>query len=384
MPIDFTCKCGKQLRARDDQAGKRIQCPACGRALVAPQPAEQAEEQARESDWTIDNSPIAATRAQRAGVVARGRASVVLLQSADDLDHDLAAQGKITCWHCKHEMPFTARVFGRVGLGGTALQTTCRKCHAKLWMGYSSHRTGKGTEVYLYVPHHTRELAVGDDEPLPPSNFQAERVTEGADPDARQAADEVNTLLPAFVKAVSNKQPYQEVSELAARLVGQPLSASQMEGIGRSLRALLEREESPYLIAILMEALACLRDERAGQVVQATVRNVLDAHDPADPSDLPVHDVCVMALLFGDGNGFLEAMKHGLRSVRTETKACRLGKPLTPQAVAKLVEEGANIDSYESTLGGNAWQQVLPLLPLWVDEDEPKKKAGWLNRLFGK
>ena len=47
-----------------DQAGKRIQCPACGRALLAPQPAAE-EEQERESDWTFDNSPLAATRAQR-------------------------------------------------------------------------------------------------------------------------------------------------------------------------------------------------------------------------------------------------------------------------------------------------------------------------------
>jgi len=36
MPITFKCDCGKQLTVRDDLAGKRGKCPACGKILVVP------------------------------------------------------------------------------------------------------------------------------------------------------------------------------------------------------------------------------------------------------------------------------------------------------------------------------------------------------------
>jgi hypothetical protein len=39
MPILFTCKCGKPLKARDELAGKKIKCPHCGILLTAPAPA---------------------------------------------------------------------------------------------------------------------------------------------------------------------------------------------------------------------------------------------------------------------------------------------------------------------------------------------------------
>ena len=39
MPILVTCGCGRTLRARDEQAGKRCQCPGCGTILTVPAPA---------------------------------------------------------------------------------------------------------------------------------------------------------------------------------------------------------------------------------------------------------------------------------------------------------------------------------------------------------
>jgi hypothetical protein len=41
MPIQFECNCGKRLQAKDEHAGKRTKCPACGKTLVigaAPAP----------------------------------------------------------------------------------------------------------------------------------------------------------------------------------------------------------------------------------------------------------------------------------------------------------------------------------------------------------
>jgi RsiW-degrading membrane proteinase PrsW (M82 family) len=38
MPVVVTCACGKKLKARDDQAGRRFRCPGCGGEVVAPSP----------------------------------------------------------------------------------------------------------------------------------------------------------------------------------------------------------------------------------------------------------------------------------------------------------------------------------------------------------
>jgi hypothetical protein len=36
MPISVTCRCGKRLRVKDELAGKRVKCPACGAVLPTP------------------------------------------------------------------------------------------------------------------------------------------------------------------------------------------------------------------------------------------------------------------------------------------------------------------------------------------------------------
>src|SRR5262245_30811827 len=43
MPIVLDCDCGKKLKARDDLAGKWVNCPACGRGLLVPLPENQAQ-----------------------------------------------------------------------------------------------------------------------------------------------------------------------------------------------------------------------------------------------------------------------------------------------------------------------------------------------------
>jgi hypothetical protein len=36
MPMSATCRCGKRLRVKDELAGKRVKCPACGAVLPTP------------------------------------------------------------------------------------------------------------------------------------------------------------------------------------------------------------------------------------------------------------------------------------------------------------------------------------------------------------
>ena len=38
MSISVTCRCGKKYRVRDEMAGKRAKCPACGKVFTVPQP----------------------------------------------------------------------------------------------------------------------------------------------------------------------------------------------------------------------------------------------------------------------------------------------------------------------------------------------------------
>ena len=42
MPITVTCHCGKKLQSRDEHAGMRAKCPACGAILLIPKPAVSA------------------------------------------------------------------------------------------------------------------------------------------------------------------------------------------------------------------------------------------------------------------------------------------------------------------------------------------------------
>jgi hypothetical protein len=44
MAISFSCPCGKKLNVKDELAGKRGKCPACGELLTIPQPAKPAQE----------------------------------------------------------------------------------------------------------------------------------------------------------------------------------------------------------------------------------------------------------------------------------------------------------------------------------------------------
>jgi hypothetical protein len=38
MAIVVRCECGKELRTRDENAGRRARCPACQRELIVPKP----------------------------------------------------------------------------------------------------------------------------------------------------------------------------------------------------------------------------------------------------------------------------------------------------------------------------------------------------------
>lgn len=380
MPITIACKCGRQLRAQEDHVGRQVQCPVCGRVHIVPAPAS---DRRRGSAWLVEATPEAARRAELAGVVEPGKANVVRLHRPGGLSATLSVEGDILCWYCKTATPFTAPVFGRTGLAGAFLTVACPQCNASIWTGFSTHATGTGTDVFLYAPTTAREYARRGDEPIPAPTLRIERVN---DAPRGPGADWSEAALSGFIMAVTRHEPYQEVSARAAVLAGQLLPEVQAEAVLRNLRTLLERERRTYLRAVLAELLACLRDEAAGPAVQGALRDALAEDDASDAGDQPLQDLCVLALVYGDGNGFREAMARGLQQVTTPSRARKHGNRLTPKAVLRLVEKGEPIDSYESTLGGDNWQYLHPVLPLWVDDNAAKRgsREGWLGRLFGK
>jgi hypothetical protein len=381
--IRFACQCGKQLQAKDAYAGKRVQCPACGRAPLVPNPAAVGPV---ETHWQIESSSAVAERAEQAGVVPRGTATVVQLRTAGPMQGDVAVEGILGCWYCRTEQPFAGHLFRRVGIGGSLVTALCVKCRARVWIGFSTHPAGKGADIYLYAPSQTRnwvEASAGDAPPVPVLRVQQARDVAAGNPPGEDSW--VNNLLPALAQAVSQKEPYQKVSELAARLVGLRTSGPQMRGVRLALRALLSKEQSTYLCTILAESLACLRDTRAAPTVRDALQRALNTEDPGDRTNLPLHELCVLALLFGDRRGFLEAVQRGMRQLPMITRACKLGKRLPLKELIALVERRTQIDSYDGTLGGAHWQYVQPLLSFAPDDVEPRKdeaRKSWLDRFL--
>jgi hypothetical protein len=45
MPISLQCSCGRDLRLREELAGKKIRCPACQSVLAVPEMLEEVEEE---------------------------------------------------------------------------------------------------------------------------------------------------------------------------------------------------------------------------------------------------------------------------------------------------------------------------------------------------
>ncbi len=387
MPLMFPCKCGKKLQAKEELADKRVKCPACGRVVVVPRPASL--EGPTATDWEIDATPQAAERAERAGVIVKGRAGVIRLHSASALEHDLPVKGEVVCRHCQAVFPFAGGVFGRPGLGGTLANLACPKCRARVWIGWSSHLVEDGAEVFVYAPSQTRDFAMRDDErktgelrspqltiatpPVPATNPAATRA---------QADD----VLARFTDAIRKGQMYQEVSDLARELVLLRLSFAEIERVRVAHRELLEKETRTHLAVILAEALACLRDDEAGPIIHAVLRRALDNDDVKDRGNVPLHDLCLLALIFDNEAGFLDAAQRGLPRTSEPTRAYQLGKQVTLKTAIENVKDGERIDALETSLGGENWQFIyairdVPTAAALVRK--PDSGSGLFKRLFG-
>jgi hypothetical protein len=62
MPIVVACSCGKQLRVKDELAGKRIKCPACTAVVAIPLPARGAPAASRPAPAGAGNHPRPVSR----------------------------------------------------------------------------------------------------------------------------------------------------------------------------------------------------------------------------------------------------------------------------------------------------------------------------------
>lgn len=379
MSISFKCKCGAPLKASEDQAGQKLQCPTCGRVVVVPAPPPVSAAAGETAAWQIDISSDAVIQAEKAGIIHRGRAGVIRLHSTSILARDLSLEGVFSCWHCRMENHFSGTIFGRRGLGGMLVNVSCRKCNAGICVGFSSLVAPQGTNVFLWAPSHTRDYEFSEDEPLPAPSFRITAVKEVAVP----KSSDVHTFLPALIQSVQTKVPYKELSSLAASIVALHYPEAHREVVCKAMRLLLEKDQPTYIKTVLVEALACLRDEAADEMVEYALQQSLAEEDPADPTNMPLHDLCVLALLFGDKSGFKNALDLGFKKLQITTRAFCLDKRLTPEELADLIKSNASLDSYESTLGGSHWQRIFPLHFL---KEDTRKDFGprWLKKWFRK
>ncbi len=302
---------------------------------------------------------------------------MVSLRGSAPLVGNLQVNGNLTCWYCRTGTPFEGEIFGRAGVAGELVALTCAECTARLWTGFSNQQGDAGTDVYLYAPSHTRQQV--DTRPI--STFRVENVVElsPAAP-SRELGDWLDGTLSGLVQAVSKRESYQAISAKASPLVGQLLPAEMWRLACRTLRALLEKETMTHSRAVLVEALAALRDVTAARGVRAAAERSLAQDDPADASNLPLQDLCILAALFGHDDILRGAMSRGMDRHHTLTRAIKLDKRLTADELGREIFRRQPIDAYESVLGRDQWQRILPL----VSAPPEPPEQGWLKKLFSR
>lgn len=65
MAIVVPCSCGKQLRTKEEFAGKRIKCPSCGKVLTVPKPHPEPEEEPPMVEAVEEEPPVNTKSAPR-------------------------------------------------------------------------------------------------------------------------------------------------------------------------------------------------------------------------------------------------------------------------------------------------------------------------------
>jgi hypothetical protein len=330
------------------------------------------------SHWEVHEGPTVVRKAEALGIIGEGQGHVVSLRGFRPLVANLQVNGNLTCWYCRTGTPFEGEIFGRNGVAGELVALTCAECTARLWTGFSNHSSEGGTDVYLFAPSHTRQQG----ETLPISTFRVANVVE-LPPVApsRELGDWLDNTLSGLVQAVTKRESYQSISGRAAPLVNQLLPAEMLRLACRTLRALLEKEMMTYSRAILVEALAALRDDSAARGVRAAAKRSLAQDDPADATNLPLQDLCILAALFGHSDILIDAMSRGMEKHHCLTRAIKLDKRLTADEVGRAVQRRQSIDAYESVLGRDQWQRILPVV---APPPEAPADQGWLKKLFSR
>jgi hypothetical protein len=95
MSIQFTCPCGRTLRAQDQHAGLKVKCPACGATTAVPKP-----EPGPEAELAfLDEEPASATQpapppatVDQSSAIKRRRKKKARERSSIDHDDSLAGQ----------------------------------------------------------------------------------------------------------------------------------------------------------------------------------------------------------------------------------------------------------------------------------------------------
>ncbi len=87
MPISLRCSCGKLLTLKDDLAGRRIKCPACGGVLAVPvsepeevEPSSPEESEADESDDVEDRPKKKSQKSQKKGRLALTKEELAVIK----------------------------------------------------------------------------------------------------------------------------------------------------------------------------------------------------------------------------------------------------------------------------------------------------------------
>jgi hypothetical protein len=129
MPITVACECGKQLRVKEELAGKKIRCPGCQAIVVVPAADAVVEESprrpARVEAIEEDEAPAPKARRQAAPVEdeAPPRQPAKKPARADDYDNDYAEEEDR--YAARKKKAARARLFAVLGVGVIVLGLAC-------------------------------------------------------------------------------------------------------------------------------------------------------------------------------------------------------------------------------------------------------------------
>ena len=331
--------------------------------------------------WSVVAAEKARIRGEQAGVLQRDMGTLTLLQASGPVSENLEVEGEVPCWHCRAPTSFAGLVFGRTGLGGVLRNTRCPRCRAVVEVCTALLSDEEGCGLFVYVPTTVRGKTEADHK----RTLTLKKVLPVRPAATAPGREALRHMIADMAQAGRPGQDPAALTAAASKLLTAPLTPMQAGRIAKGLRDWLARENRLEVIALLGDALLCLRDPLAGTVLAPAIARGVQGV-PHSSLDQPLLlDLAALSLTCGHLTG-LEAVRGILSSeANTPTRARKFGESLQLVDLLALADQRELPASYDSTLGDSTWRDCYAVVPAYVDPPVAKGGSpvmGTLGRLL--